>query len=407
MVWTRKLDGESMAGRLRIAQAIRATLGEWADLTLVRLPTLLTDRSGRRAISSVSAFLSSWVRGPRLPLQCALFASRTDHERILAAIPHGVSAVYLDGVRSYPLLVYLRRMRPDLRVVVDLDDLMSRRMDLLLQSGQPLSPGYLTKHLPGAIMRLVMSKWFGYLIVRYEKTTLRAVEQAMAQLADTLVLLSSEDARMLRKLCDGRPIRATIEVIPPGVDAVTPPQSLVTPIRFVFIGSDALTQNRLTIDYLVELWRRHAISTPLVFFGLRSRALDLPANVSVAGYVDSISQVYDGKSVLLTPSMIGGGVKTKVLEAFAHGAPVIANPLTFESMPIVDYPLSISDETRLLEILTQPDQHLAVFDRAAVAGAAYLTQCHSAEVFAANWRRVMDPAALSASPALTYREGRG
>jgi glycosyltransferase involved in cell wall biosynthesis len=188
--------------------------------------------------------------------------------------------------------------------------------------------------------------------------------------------------------------------------AISPPVPLKGPVRFVFIGSDALTQNRLTIDYLLDLWRRHAIAAPLVFFGLQSRTLDLPANVSVAGYVDSIAQVYDGHSVLLTPSMIGGGVKTKVLEAFAHGAPVIANALTFESMPIGDYPLNISEESALVGIVGAPERHMALFDRAAEAGAAYLARFHGAETFAASWRRVMDPEAVTLE-APVLQEGHG
>ncbi len=407
MIWTRKLDGESMAGRLRIAQAIRSALSDWADLTLVRLPTPLTDRSIRRAARSALAWLSSFVKGPILPLQCALFASATDHERVCAAIPNAVTSIYLDGVRSYALLVRLRRERPDLRIVVDLDDLMSRRMELLLKSGQPLSPGYLTKHLPGMVKTLVMSRGLGALIVRFELNTLRVIERRLAALADALVLLSSEDAQVLRQLCEGQPQRASIEVIAPGVEAVAAPQPLSSPARFVFIGSDALTQNRLTIDYLLDLWRRHAIETPLVLFGLQGRALDLPPAVSMAGYVDQIADVYDGHSVLLTPSMIGGGLKTKVLEAFAYGAPVIGNPLTFESMPIEDYPLNFSDEAALVELLRQPQTHQALFDTAAAAGAAYLAAHHSPEVFTARWRRIMAPQTVEAEEAASLRlEGR-
>jgi len=413
MVWTRRLDGESMAGRLRIAQAIRASLGEWSDLTLVRLPTMLTDRSLSRFAFSVLAWLHSVVRGPLLPMQCALFASPVDHERVLAAIPVSADVVYLDGVRSFALLRYLRKRRPDLRIVVDLDDLMSRRMALLLESGQPLSPGYLTKHLPALVKRLVMSKALGNLIVRFEGYTLMNVERQMATLADALVLLSSEDARMLEALCEGHPRRATIDVIPPGVEAVAPPAPVAAPLRFVFIGSDALTQNRLTIDFLVDLWRRWDIATPLVIYGLQARSLDLPPTVSLAGYVEHIREVYDGHSILLTPSMIGGGVKTKVLEAFAHGAPVIGNPLTFESMPIADYPLNISDEATLVELLKAPESRLELFDRGAQAGAAYLAAYHSAQAFASQWRRVMEPAPVeicatdtAMAPGGTRREAR-
>jgi len=390
MVWTRKLDGEPMAGRIRVALEIRAALRGCADLTEFRLPTMITQPSPMRLAQSLFAWLASAVRGPLLPIQCALFASLSDQKALVAALPPEVESIYLDGVRSYALLAHLRKRRPDIRIVVDLDDLMSRRMALLLWSGEPLSPGYLTKHLPGIVLGLVMSKAIGELIVRYELWTLKVIEREIAMLADTVVLLSSEDARILRLQCAGlAPMRANIEVIPPGIAEVSPPRPLTGPIRFVFVGSDALTQNRLTIDYLVALWRRHAFDTPLVLFGFHSRRLDLPASVSVAGYVEHISEIFDGRSVLLTPSKIGGGVKTKVLEAFANGAAVVGNALTFESMPIGDYPLNIAEEADLVELLANPDQHRARFDEAAQVGVEYLRACHDRAVFGYRWRSVM------------------
>lgn len=395
MVSTRELDGQSMAGRLRVAHAIRAFLSSEADLTVLRLPNFLTDPSLGRLLECVVAWLASVVGGPLLPLQCALFASRTDHLRLLAALPADTSAVYLDGVRSYAFLVRLRRARPHVRIVVDLDDLMSRRMLLLLNTRQPLSPGYLTKRLPAPLRRLSMSRWLGGAIVAFERRMLLAIERRMADLADALVLLSAEDARILREECKS-PTQAAIEVIPPASSPVGGAEPLRMPARFVFIGSDALTQNRLTIDYLVDLWRRAGLTTPLVLFGLSYRQLDLPPGVTAAGYVDDLADVYDGSSILLTPSFIGGGIKTKVLEAFAHGAPVVGNALTFESMPLPEYPLRIEDESQLIDIISRPEVHLQELRRAAAIGASYLRERHAPTDFAHAWRRMMLPQAAPA-----------
>lgn len=388
MVSTRKLDGESMAGRLRVAHAIRAVLSASSDLTVLRLPNVLTDRSLPRLIGASLGWLQSLLMGELLPLQCALFANRADHRRLVAQLPKNITALYLDGVRSYSLLVYLRQKFPDLRIVVDLDDLMSRRMALLLEAGEPLSPGYLTKRLPEFLQRFTMSKGVGNLIVRYEQRTLVHIEQRLANLADALVLLSSEDARILTVLCKENG-RAEIAVIPPCSEPVAPPQTLKPPVRFVFIGSDALTQNRLTIDYLTDLWRRKRFEAQLVLYGLRSRADPLPPSVTAAGYVESLAEVYDGQSVLITPSLIGGGVKTKVLEAFAHGAPVIGNALTFESMALDGYPLNISDEAGLVDLISRPQDHLTLFVEASRAGSDYLRTFHSPAAFAERWRQMM------------------
>ncbi len=388
MVSTRELDGQSMAGRLHVAHAIRAVLSQSSDLTSLVVPDLLTQPTLARLVSTSLAWLGALAIGSALPLQCALFANGADHRRLLDALPKDVEAIYLDGVRSYSFLRRLRRERPDLHVVVDFDDLMSRRMALLLETHQSLSPGYLTKRLPRFLQRLMVSPGVGRMVVRFERGALMKIERRVAGLADVIVLLSSEDARVFATQLAG-PARASIEVIPPPGPTVAAKTPLTTPSRFVFIGSDALTQNRLTIEYLTDLWRRRAIPTPLVLVGLRATKEPLPPGVTSTGYVDSIADVYDGHSVLLTPSLIGGGVKTKVLEAFAFGAAVIGNALTFEAMGLEDYPLNIADEARLVDLVTHPQNSLDLFHAAAAFGADYLKRQHDPAAFADHWRAVM------------------
>lgn len=389
LVWTRNLDGEPMAGRLRVAHAIRQALAPCAELMSFRLPSMVTDRSLRRILGALLALLGSWLRGQPLPIQCAIFASGRDLRAMSHAIPEDVEAVYLDGIRCYSLLRLLRRKRPNQRIVVDFDDLMSRRMELLLAAGEPLSPGYMTQRLPPVLRRLATSSVVGRTIVLYEYLTLKALERRVLTLADTIVLLSSEDAAALdaiRALTPGA--RAEIATVPPSVDlADSKPLSL--PLRFIFVGTDALTQNRLTIDYLLDLWRRRDLTAPLAIFGHQVRGLPLPPNVTTPGYVNSLDEIYDGHSVMLTPSFLRGGIKTKVLEAFSFGAPVIGNNQTFESMPVGDYPLRINDEAELLAILRDLEGCLPLLQSAADQGRAYVRGHHAPAVFAGRWRRLL------------------
>ena len=392
MVSTRELDVARMDGRLRVAHAIRTSLAEGTDLSVIRLRSALTDVSVRRVWECSMAWLGSLLRGAPLPLQCALFAAASDIRSVVDQIPDDCVSVYTDGVRTYSLVAYLRRKRPDVRIVVDLDDLMSRRMSLLLQASQPLSPGYLMRLLPKPLRVLAMSSVIGQLIVRYERMTLRNIEGKLAPLVDALVLLSSEDAKVLIEQ-SGEHVRSSVEVIPPPTTLVSKPVRPSKPIRFVFIGSDTQTQNRLTIDYLVDLWRRRNLTAPLVFYGLWMRDIPLPPHVVSAGYAEELVQVYDGSSVLLSPSLIAGGVKTKVLEAFAHGVAVIGSSITFESMNTGDYPLRVDDEDELVKLLTAPDEQAERFEAAAQAGADYIKRLHSPEVFGERWRAIMTPRA--------------
>jgi hypothetical protein len=386
---TRTLDGEPMAGRLYVAHAIRGALSGWAELHFYQLPSVLTEFTLGRAFGAACAALRRLFAPPMLPLQCALFASAADHRALIDQLPDDLHAVYIDGVRGYPFMEALRRRRPGLRIIVDLDDLMSRRMELLLSAAQPLSPGYLTKRLPWPLLRLIMSRPVGRLIVRHERATLRRVERRIVELADAVVLLSESDAATLETFAGDR--RAGIAVIPPPRGPVANARPLTVPRRFVFVGSDALTQNRLTIDYLIDFWRRRNIPTPLVLCGLRFRTLTLPPMVSAVGYVERMEDIYDGHSVLIAPALIGGGIKTKVLEAFAHGAPVIGNAVTFESMPVGDYPLTIEDETTLEALARDPVAHSATFARAAEMGADYIRRRHDVTAFAREWRDLIAP----------------
>ena len=389
LVWTRNLDGEPMAGRLRVAHAIRAALNPGAELMSFRLPSVVTDRTVRRIAGAVLALAGSWLGGQPLPIQCAIFAAGRDLRTMSKAIPEDVETVYLDGIRCYGLLRRLRRQRPSQRIVVDFDDLMSRRMELLLAAGEPLSPGYMTQRLPPFLRRLATSSFIGRTIVLYEYLTLKALERKVLTLADTIVLLSSEDAAALdaiRALTPGA--RAEIATVPPAVE-LAEAMPVISPLRFIFVGTDALTQNRLTIDYLLDLWRRRAIAAPLAIFGHQVRGVPLPANVTTPGYVNSLDEIYDGRGVMLTPSFLRGGIKTKVLEAFSFGAPVIGNNQTFESMPVGDYPLRINDEAELVAILRDPEGHLPLLRAAAGQGHAYVRDHHAPAVFTGRWRQLM------------------
>jgi glycosyltransferase involved in cell wall biosynthesis len=380
MIWTRPIEGQPMAGRLRVATAIRAIIRAEAEVREhIVAPAL--DRGVAGILGALGAWVVSLVRRPLLPIQCLLYANPREVRRAVSSVDPTASVIYLDGVRTFAVLRALRRRYPAKRIVVDFDDLMSRRMAMLIKADEPLSPGYLTGRLPPALVKWVTGP-VGRLIVRYERATLPAVEAVITRLADSVVLLSQKDMQELGG--DGAARRATIPpmVVPTNRAPVLKPG----PIRFIFAGTDSLTQNRLTIDYLIDLWRRERLGSQLVIFGRQQRRLALPANVAMAGYVEDIADAYDGQSVLVSPSFLAGGIKTKVIEAFAHGTAVIGNAVTFEAMPLVAYPLVSDGEADLLALLREPETHRSLFEQAARVGADYVRRHHAPEEVAACWR---------------------
>jgi glycosyltransferase involved in cell wall biosynthesis len=150
-----------------------------------------------------------------------------------------------------------------------------------------------------------------------------------------------------------------------------------------------LRQNQLTIDALLDLWRRQKIATPLVIYGQQGRVLTLPANVAMPGYAEDIRDIYDGRSIVVSPSLLGGGLKTKVLEAFAYAVPVIGNQLTFEGIDIGrDYPLVVETESDMLPLLKNPDDFRERLERAAAIGLAIVRDYHDPADIARAWSEV-------------------
>ncbi len=97
------------------------------------------------------------------------------------------------------------------------------------------------------------------------------------------------------------------------------------------------------------------------------------SNVTVCGYVNSVSEFMTRGRLLLAPIHAGGGVKVKVLDGLAHGLPVITTPVGIEGIPFEDGVqgfISEDDDTlidRALQLLDDP-QSLKAFSLAAQQG---------------------------------------
>jgi hypothetical protein len=325
----------------------------------------------------------------RLPLQSWLFDTAFNR-RVAEIIPSDTDVVYLDGIRTVQILERLRQRLPHTRLVVDFDDLMSRRTEALMEAGEGMSAGYLTDMMPDWGRRLAQTSNTG---LRYERGALRRWEIRVCELADEVVLLSPVEAAILNTRLPPS-ARATIHVVPPPQDTIRGPQTLKAPLRFVFIGMDTLTQNRLAIEYLLDLWRRLSPPTPLHIFGRMAREWPATPNVFFHGYVSSLEEVYDQHSILLSPVLLRGGIKTKVLEAFAWGTPVIGNDGTFEGMALSHYPIKEPLEQVVVDI--RAEGRLSQLNAAARIGNDYVRRHHDPGVISAAWRTLIGGLSLYA-----------
>src|SRR4051794_41611143 len=144
-------------------------------------------------------------------------------------------------------------------------------------------------------------------------------------------MVNDAEADMLRSAgpCAGGDNRTEIVTIPPPMDRQTgePPLDGARDEqawRAVFVGSDAYVQNAMAITYLLDLWSKYRPTTPLHIYGRNARRWPQVPNVTFHGYVEDIADAYRGRSFVVYNCQVPGGIKTKVLEAFGYGVPVVA-----------------------------------------------------------------------------------
>ena len=388
-IWSRQVETGRMAGRLRIIANLRrhfATAWPYGEITLLPEVSLKSPLVG---LLCALRFVLALVQGKPLPLQCAIF-SPLDWRAVEAA-GRDYNVVYLDGVRLLLTAQRLRQRHPQLRIVVDLDDLMSRRGELLLTIGSPISLGYLGPYVPAPLHRALTTGALGRIALRYEAVALRRAERTLLEICDAATLLSAADAQALKAIAPPG-VAAKIQTIPPAVVPPTDTRPFQGCERYIFIGTDTLIQNRMTIDYLRALWARARPRLPLVIFGAMTRTYAPAPGVTFAGYVNDLIDVYDGRSALISPAFLGGGIKTKILEAFAYGCPVICTEATLEGVAIGDYPLSFARIEDMEAFVVGREGDAPEFADAISRGLAYVREYHSPERILTAWRDLIEGA---------------
>ena len=278
-------------------------------------------------------WLLALLGGRPLPLQ-SMLALQGELEATPArdAQPGPGALIYIDGVR-------LASVRPRLqgphkpRILVDFDDLMSRRIARMLRRREPISFGAFATLVPRPLQKLLSQLGFLHQwLYAVEKRLLRAAEIRAAETADALVFASVYEATLFRRLLRRYRPDLSPEFLVLGPTVPEPEMRgaevrLLPPpgdIRFVFIGSDLLEQNRVAIEGILALAASGSLAASVHIYGRMHHSYPAAPNVTFHGFAQTLAEVYQPGSILLIPRSVRGGIKTKILEAFDHGVPTIA-----------------------------------------------------------------------------------
>jgi glycosyltransferase involved in cell wall biosynthesis len=290
----------------------------------------------------VRSVLTRTLTGRHALQESALYAPRV--ERALRGLLRRIDAP-LEIYDTVRMAQYAERIprRPGQRRVVYLDDLFSVRYSRMLAAmrGDPtvdVAPlGEFHRLLPRGAARVVDVRPVQRGLLRIERRLVRRRELAATEHADSCLLVSPAEAETLARATRS----AEVGVLPPLVDPEVGVRDYVQPPTFVLLGMLSLPHNHdATMTFLREclpgLRRALPEARVVIVGGGASEELQRTAQaagVELTGFVPDLSALLACACALVSPLRFGSGIKIKVLEALAHGVPVITTPVGAEGIP--------------------------------------------------------------------------
>lgn len=175
-----------------------------------------------------------------------------------------------------------------------------------------------------------------------EAMKLRAYEQKCLPKFSAHIVCSEDDKSRLLSI-DGS---LCVDVIPNGIsidNILTSERETTSPYKLIFIGGLDWYPNRdAVLHFLGKIWpllkrKRADIEFHIVGKNPPTEITEisrLDSKVIVHGFVRDVSQIYRSAAVYICPIRDGGGTKLKVLDALAHGVPLVGYAAACEGIDI-------------------------------------------------------------------------
>jgi glycosyltransferase involved in cell wall biosynthesis len=207
-----------------------------------------------------------------------------------------------------------------LRIVIDEHDVVSEVVQRVSCTAPKLSP----------------ARW----VARHEHPRLRDYEAAACRSADLVLTVTDRDRATLSTLAGDS---TRMRTIPIGVEcsASTAPMPRRPGRTLLYVGTLYYPPNSDAVEwFLREIYPRVGVQVPDVRFvaagarpSRRLRALArADSSVCLTGYVSDLAELYSTSAAVVVPVLAGGGMRVKVLEAFANRVPVISTSLGYEGI---------------------------------------------------------------------------
>lgn len=277
------------------------------------------------------------IARPLWPLQCHLFNAGAARRELDAAIERiRPDVVIIDMLRLYPFAERVRRRFPKVRLVLDMDDLLSVRYARMLKNTkQGAISGTFEKKLPGPMRALARA--LPRLLLQVERPLIARLERKVATLFDAILLVSPTEAAALASVNTGKLVLG----FPPIIGQRSKPvRDHAAGLRFVFIGSGNYAPNAealSVLDRVAAVLKQRLPQPPAPYrfeaAGVPNPDLKLP-NIAMLGFVDDLGAFLGGDAVLVAPILTGTGVKTKIVDALEYATPIVTTDIGAEGLPL-------------------------------------------------------------------------
>jgi len=171
------------------------------------------------------------------------------------------------------------------------------------------------------------------------RRVLRTFERRLLARSSESWMVSEADIGLGHELCP----RAHLRYVPNVVDvaAIAPIQSIGSEPRAIFVASFAYPPNRNALRFLVEeVLPRVWVELPEARLAIVGAGLSQPASadprVETLGFVEDLHAAYSSARCAVVPLLQSGGTPLKLIEALAHGLPVIATSGAAKGLSIRD-----------------------------------------------------------------------
>jgi glycosyltransferase involved in cell wall biosynthesis len=283
-----------------------------------------------------------------------------------------IDAIHVRYVSMTPYALALKQIAPHLRLVVDLDDILS--VIFLRKLGFP-------KKLSEAGIYL----WEVMQILRMYAFECRSLRKF-----DSVWVCSQGDLRKITRRIGIKRGLIVANVVNTAQLAAVHRQGCEP--AFLFIGDFNYHPNSQAAEFFVtKIWpliRAKVPSSELWLVGANRQAKILAWNghdgISVTGVVDSVSPYLERAMISIAPLLVGIGTRLKILEALAVGLPVVTTTIGVEGIDaqdgihllIADAPKEFATQCiRLLE-----DERLR--ERLAAAGKSLIKEKYDISIMA-------------------------